>query len=705
MDILNELDEIFSGLISRKITSEEASARMKDKPIYPTMNAYINKESINPTTPLEDSDVLIMQKMVDILQFIYNDSGAEPPISDTDYDKLYELMVYAGGGEIVGYSMPDVDPSKILHHKYPTLRGTLKKVYYLTSDEKRTNPSRKYLDEWKKSAEQMIYDATGKRVDLDKEEIYVFPKWDGVSAIQEIGADGVMERALTRGDTTRNIAYDITRHLKVQIPKSPLRHDVKEPHGIKYEVMMREKELNEYNTKYRTDYKSTRSIVSSILNTDDTDSRDNFIKFVPLRYRTETGEEKLHPDVFKYPSLKCTLGDRDAIREFANKNKFVDGLRTDGAVIYIINPELQKILGRTDNKNNFEVAYKFTEEVASSKITDVLFSVKNFGRITPIAEFKPVKMKGNTVSHATIGSKARFDSLCLAKGDEVRVHYDIIPYITIDPACERSGKSPIEFPSVCPKCGQPITFNEDGAIAKCDNPDCPSKISGKIVNFLSKMKIKNISFATVDLLKKNGFLDGIPDLYKLHKHKVELSQIPSLGIVSAEKIISSIDEKKTVYDYELFGAVGIEGVSRKIFKKIFEVYSVEDLLDLIKDDKSYNLCEIKGIKDATANKISDGIKSNMKTLKFLMKKLEVLDSSGEDGPSFSVCFTKVRDPHLEDLVSDLGGETVDNVTKTTSLLVVPDMNTTSGKVSSAKDKGVPIVEYKDAEEYIKSHWG
>ena len=168
---------------------------------------------------------------------------------------------------------------------------------------------------------------------------------------------------------------------------------------------------------------------------------------MPFHYIEEGSDrEVLHPAVFSYPYIKCKLRDRDLIKKFAEDNRYVEGrFRTDGAVIYIINPKLQDILGRSNEKNNFEVAYKFTEETAMTELKRIEFSVRNFGRITPVAVFKPVKIKGNTVSRASIGSKARFDTLSLAKGDDVILHYDIIPYITVGPGCLKADRSPIEF--------------------------------------------------------------------------------------------------------------------------------------------------------------------------------------------------------------------------------------------------------------------
>lgn len=701
-DAVGDLEKVLIQLISGEINSEQASEYIKSN-YHSVITRYLNY-SRYATTPLTDEDIQILHGLIEILQFIYNDSGVEPPVSDPDYDKLYELMLYGGGEDVVGYSMPDGENAK--QHSYPMLRGTLKKTYYLTKDEKRTNPSRKYLDEWKESTERLIFEATGEHIDLDDEDVYIFPKWDGVSAIQECDADGSTETVLTRGDTENNIGYDCTKHLIYTIPTSGIAGTTS-PHGVKYEVMMDNGSLAAYNKTYMTDYKSTRSIVSSIINSKDCDERDELLKPIALRYiESTTGIEKLHPDVFKYPYIKCKLGEREKIREFAEDNRYVDGMfRTDGAVIYIINPKLQSILGRTGDKNNFEVAYKFTEETAITEIVDIEFSVKNFGRITPIAVFKPVKIKGNTVKRATIGSKARFDTLDLAKGDEVVLHYDIIPYITKAPCCQKANRAPISFINVCPVCGEKLYYGEEDAIVKCENNDCPSKAVGRILNFINKMKIKNISYATVNLLHKHGYLDTIKDIYKLEKRRGELVQIPSMGPGKVEKFILSIKDRSYVSDYELFGALGIEGIAKETFKLIFANMTPNELMDIVEAENTDKLASLSGIGDKKAARIISGLYANRKMIRYLSKHIDVYHDEEKEA-KFTVCFSKIRDDEgsLLELIHKRGGVEVESLKKSTDLLIVPSLKETSTKIEKAIRQGIPVVEFNDAKEYIKNHW-
>ena len=61
-------------------------------------------------------------------------------------------------------------------------------------------------------------------------------------------------------------------------------------------------------------------------------------------------------------------------------------------------------------------------------------------------------------------------------------------------------------------------------------------------------------------------------------------------------------------------AIGIECVGKKTFSKIFEKYTIEDLLEFAEDQTVSNLVMLKGISDLTAHKILKGVDENQKTI-------------------------------------------------------------------------------------------
>lgn len=702
------LSKVYEDLLKGNLTCEEASEIIKSPEIQRSVNYLVNMGNVNKLVPYTEEDLQFIYMIINITQFIYNNSGLSTGLSDYTYDILYAIMLANSGKDVVSVPL-STSRNSVVHHKYPALRGTLKKIFYLSKDERRTNPSRRYLDEWISSMEEKIYSTTGRRISLNDEEVYVFPKYDGVSVIFEIDENNNVESALTRGFTEKNEAQNIT-HVFNHFKKRESCEFKNQPYGLKTEVMMSYDDLAYYNKKYHTDYKNTRSIVSAILNSDEYDrDKSSLLQIVPLRVGTADGTQLLAEEALnEYPHIRCRLKDREVIRKFANSHFTVgDGLRCDGAVIYIINPEIQKILGRENDINNFEVAYKFTEEVSFSKLMDVAFNVGLFGRLAPVAKVKPVKLKGNTIENISLGSVGRFRNLHLRKGDIVKVLYDIIPYLSFDDECTHNYDG-IEFevPEFCPECGNRLNSTDSGDILFCDNPKCPCRIKGKILNYLDKMDIENISYGVINRLYDEGYVKSIKDLYKLEKYKKEIAHMDGFGTKIVQLWLDSIEEQRTVPDYILMGSLGIEGISKKSFAKILSIYNIEELITIVEGNSISQLIKIPGVKEKTAQKIIEGVRENKKLITFLTEELNVIETKGVSNKArFSVCFTKIRDASKEKFIRECGGEVVDSISKSTTFLVVPSLDASSSKIDKAKKYGIKIVHIDDLEatvsEYIK----
>ena len=701
------LGQVYENLLKENITCDMAATILGSKEIRGTLLSYINKDKINDLVPYFEEDLQQIYMAIKIAQFIFDKSGYDTGLTDTEYDDLYNIMLANGGADII--STPIIPKyNKISHHKYPWLRGTLSKVFYLHDDDVRTNKSRKSIDQWKATMEAKIYHATGKHINLDNEEIYVFPKFDGVSVILEMDEDNEIENALTRGYTEENTAENIT-HLFKRYRKREYQEFRNNKYGLQNEAMMRESNLKYFNMKYGTDYKNTRSIVSALLNSDSYDEEKmSLIELVPLRVGDEFGNQEIAQEAFTiYPFIRCRLKDRDVIENFANSHRMVfDEFRTDGCVIHIINPELQDILGRENNKNNYEVAYKFTEEVAFSTLIDVTFSVGLFGQITPIAIVSPVVLKGNTISEISLGSIGRLRDLDLHVGDTIKVLYDIIPYMVFDLECTHNYDGDnIEIPNICPDCGEPLTLSESMNSASCTNKKCSYRIKGKIINYLNKMNIKGISYGIIDKLYDHDIVRSVEDLYTLGEHKNEIVQINGFANNMLKKWISAIDSKPEVFDYQVLGSIGIEDISSQTFKKVLRMYDIDELLEIVSNNELHKLIPIQGIQEKTARKIVQGIGENRKLIQFMLDTLCVLSSKGmeEEVSLFNVCFTKITDKEKEEFVVNHGGKVVDDLTKKEAyktILIVPSLSTTSTKVTKAIEYGIPIVEITELENTV-----
>ena len=702
MSKIKSLIDLEEKLFNKEITKEEASKLMIEK-FQPEIKKLIADCMASDVLNFKESEIPKLSSVIKICQFLFNYSGLETGVSDTEFDILYEMYNSLTNEDIITVDLP-LGTRDTKEHTYKSLRGTLTKIYYLSDLEKRKNPTRKYLSEWISSREREIYDKTGKRVNLKNEYIYVFPKWDGVSCTFEFNSDGSLNYALTRGDVNTNIAQNITKSFpNVTGDKTP------NGYGTKSEIMMKEQDLEYFNKKYNTSYKNTRSVVSSILNSDTLDERNDLLVIQKLRNtRIINGEETLQtldPFVFSQPFIRCKLGDVDKIKEFAESVRYVDGLRCDGAVIYLINEELQKILGRENNKNKYEVAYKFTEETAMTKLKDIVFQVGLFGELAPVAIVEPVKLKGNTIQRVSLGSMYRFNELKLRKGDKVKVLYDIIPYLAFDSDCKHNndGKK-FKAPTCCPSCGELLERNTDGVPSKCINKNCTFRIKGAILNYLNKIGVDNFSYATVDTFYDKGFIKSIPDIYRLRSKYPLLIELDGFGEKSIRTILDSIDKHREIDDYQLLGAIGIDNASTETFKLLLSHMTMEELLTAAVEYDIDKLTEIPGIKDKKAKKILKGIDDKLDMIRELSKYVSIKHPEIKES-SFSVVFTKVRDEDIEKEIERLGGVIHGSLKRDTTYLVVPDLAVTSSKMNKAKKYGTKIVPIDDILSVIKKERG
>lgn len=702
-------DEIENEDVLKEVVSLFHSQKMNDI-FYKLSHVTKDDKDFNDEYYLK-----LFKIILKLCNYIYNNTGYDTGISDSEYDEL--LSYYNSISNDESIITEKVNNSNTRNHRYKSLRGTLDKIYKITEEDIIKNKSQKTLDDWVKQTERRYKQITGDNIDLYNEEVIVMPKFDGVSCIFECDEYGNLQHALTRGDTERNIAQDITNIFKNSF-KSLLVTD-KYEYGLKTEIMIKNDKLKEYNERYGKDYKNTRSLVSAILNSDNFSEDDvEYLVVVPLRYsymkdNGEESEQELAMEVFQYPFERCLLKETEKIHEFAFNHKNVFGqFRCDGCVIQLTNPKLQKILGRENERQKYEVAFKYTEEKAYSKVIDIEFTTGLFGKINPVVIFEPVKMKGNDIQRASLGSYSRFLDLGLAKGDIIKVLYDIIPYATYDDSdcnCTRSGNPHIKAPVKCEECGEYLEVSNDNTTLQCVNPFCKCRIRGKIINYCIKMGIQSISYATVETLFSKGLLTSIEDLYKIEDKKDEIIKIPGFGINKVNNMISEINDNKEVTTSRLLGSIGIDGISTKKFETLLSYLSIDEVIEFSINDNENIFNSIPGIKSKTSQKIIEGIKNNLDLIRELQKILTIKEEDKKKY-NYKLYFTKTRldgsykDNMLKKLIESTGGLVSDYFNKDIDVLVVPSTNTMSAKVEKAGKYEIPIVLKDDLEKYINDNY-
>ena len=660
-----------------------------------TINRLINY-ILNGIDEYSSDDKIIIELIIKILQVIFHNSEIDSPVNDEDYEKLYALYKELRTINIIGTPINKVKDRKIGYHSYPSLRGTLDKVHFIKKLDKGKD-IRKSLEEWIKGVETKL----GRPLHSHEKKAIMTPKWDGLSTIFEFKNDSkIPYKVLTRGDVENNEALDITELFKeidifFDIEGSNTNINLFEntsesiildtDYAIKTEVVMTFPDFKRFCDEVKI-LKQPRGAVTSILN-----KTKNFNK-EHLKYLTVIGLQcqKIN-DKFSTTLLSLKHGfsmihditDLDEIQFYINK--MVDNVNKakipiDGVVITLTDKNVKEKLGRDNNINNFEVAYKLPAEQKKTKLKNILFSTGILGSITPVALIEPVKIKGNTINNISLGSMDRFEDLQsrLRKGSEVLIKYDVIPYLCVDDNCDIGNGELIVSPTECMYCHKKLVKQP---VLKCINVNCESRQIGKIINYVKKMSIPNISEGIITSLYTLDVLKNIKDLYFIEQHAKEILLFKGFGKTILNKIISSINSRKHIHSYELLGSLGIPDIGRRIFKKILNIYYLNELKEICLNNDLNKLINIRGVKNKTALKIIEGINNNIELINFLCSELEVKEAVAMN---YTLCFTKVRDKEFEKYLDTINVSVVDTYNKGVDMIVIKDNNIHSTKIDKAR---------------------
>ena len=654
----------------------------------------INFEAVidyfNTSEKLDDMDLYSCRKIVQILQYIYNNTDIISPVSDEKYDILYQIMIDHKLGDIVGSVNSQGKP--VREHMFPDLRGTLNKVHFVFNIDK-DGDKRRSIEDWITSVTNIL----GRDIDNSKDfEVILQAKWDGCSAVFECDKFGKVKHVLMRGDTEKNQAVDIIDLFRDNIRFSEFANGEDE-FAVQTEILMNQEDYKKICIEYK-EFKSPRSATSSILNEKILQPHlAKYLTIEPLRLQYVGQKPEIVPN-YTYDMISNLFDLRDireCIRQI-NEHVKEDGKVTDGVVLHLSDKRIQEKLGRDGAINRYEVAYKFPAEAKKAKLINIEFSTGLGGNITPVAKIEPIVMLGKTISSISMGSVDRFRTMeHLTSGSEIIVRYEIIPYMEIDNTCKINPNGQVfHVPTHCKYCNCRL---EEDPLLKCVNEECPSRIIGNVVNYINKMRIENVNIETISTLFDQGIITGIESLYKLNEHKAKIVSLPGFGEKSYENMIKGINKRKVVYDYELLGSLGIQSIGLRIFQKILSIMDIETLINLSVENRlAINLIGLPGFGEKTANRVEKGINSKIKTIRFLLNTLTLKEKVDRSKLKGKVCFSQIRDPEFESKLLKNGYDVTDSLTKTVDILIVPNLNMSSSKITKAKKYGITIMDIESA---------
>ena len=254
---------------------------------------------------------------------------------------------------------------------------------------------------------------------------------------------------------------------------------------------------------------------------------------------------------------------------------------TDGVVIKLNDFGLQEQLGFTQKFPRWAIALKYPAEEAPTQIDRIVFQVGRTGAITPVAEFQPVHLAGTIVSRATLHNGDRIAELDLHLGDTIIVRKagEIIPEVVrVMTDLRPEAALPVQMPTHCPECGQPVIKPSDEAVTRCINASCPAILRGALIHWASRdaLDINGVGEKLVQQLVDRQVVQCVADLYDLSVD--DFQQLERMGQKSAEKLVKAIaDSKAKPWSRVLYG-LGIRHVGSVNAQTIAENFpSVEEL--------------------------------------------------------------------------------------------------------------------------------
>lgn len=413
---------------------------------------------------------------------------------------------------------------------------------------------------------------------------------------------------------------------------------------------------------------------------------------------------KISPD-----TTKCTNIDEVIafVRKW-NQKRFELPVATDGIVIKVNSLSLQQYLGSTAKSPRWAIAYKYKAEQLSTILRSVSYQVGRTGAVTPVANLDPVQLAGTTVKRATLHNADIIKNLDLHLGDTVFVEKggEIIPKIIgVDQSLRHPMFPKVDFIKICSECKTDLIRKEGEAAFYCPNEDgCPPQIKGKIEHFISRkaMNIDGLGAETIDLLYNDGLIRNIADLYDLQKEQI--SKLERLGDKSAERILKSLNESRSVPFEKVLFALGIRFVGETVAKILaHRLITIENI-------ENASLEELTAI-DEIGGRIAESVRlyfSNPQHIQLLERLKEKglqmkLDEAAIANRSeklsglsiiISGAFEKNSRDDLKKMIEQNGGKNVSSISKNTNYLLAGN-NIGPSKLEKAEKLNIPIISEDD----------
>lgn len=573
--------------------------------------------------------------------------------------------------------------------------------------------------------------------DLDRNGYYCEIKMDGL-AVSLVYEKGVLIYGATRGDG--KTGEDVTANIKTirSIPlslrkKSKYYQDALQKRiEIRGEVYMPKASFEELNVLRQSNKEALfanprNAAAGSIRQLDSkiTASRNlNFMAYSLIGIETETHEQEhkiiasLGLPSNNHNSFCKNLEEVNLLWQEWSKLRPKLPYQIDGMVVNVNDEKLFTRLGIVGKSPRGSIAFKWPAEEVTTTLEDITVQIGRTGKLTPVAELKPVEVAGSIVSRATLHNEDEINKKDIRIGDTVVIRKagDVIPEVVKPLLKLRNGKErKFSMEEYCRKNNLSITKKEGEIDYYAKDKKIFIILQRKIEHFVSKnaFDIDGLGTKIVVQLLNKGLINDAADIFTLTVG--DLEPLERFAQKSANNLIEAIESKKQVSLARFIYALGIRNVGQETAFDLAQYLNRQNsnatTNKIIAEFSKLTIEQLQGLSDIGPI-VAESIYQyfhNPETQQFLHKlinnKIQIILEGGAKtklaGMTFVLTGTmkNYNRDEAEEIIRQLGGEVSGSVSKNTTYLLLGDKP--GSKYDKAKKFNIKIISETEFEKIIK----
>ena len=452
-----------------------------------------------------------------------------------------------------------------------------------------------------------------------------------------------------------------------------------------------------FKDKYSDKFANPRNFVAGIVNSKTVD-KDKCADIDFVAYEVIAPDQKPSNQMSLLNSLNIEVVQNITVEDV--DNKYLSDMLVLWRNSYIY--EMDGIICANDDiykrkEGNPEHAFAFKmillEQIVETKVLDVLWAPSKDGYLKPRIQVEPIKIGGVKIEYATAFNGDFVEKNKLGVGAVVKIirSGDVIPYImdVVEPAT--IIKMPLEK----------YVWNSTHIDIMLEDKTGNEVVMNKVLTgFFTILGVKSVSTGNIQKIMNAGYTT-IPSILKMSKDDFE--KIDGFGKKLSEKVYSGIEEKvKEASIVKLMSASNIfgHGMAGKKLEIVIDAYPDILVSTETKLAKIEKIAIVKGMAKKTATAFVEHIEEFLKFIDEtdLKYKLEVAEKEtpqyDETNPLFGkkIVMTGFRNAEFsENMEKKYGAKLSSSVTSNTFVLLVKDVEETTGKAEQARKLNIPIM--------------